>query len=61
MKCNCESLLCHHHGGGSISKWKPCQNDADPRFRVIYLGHVCEACYKAMPAEYQLPIEEVTS
>jgi len=60
MHCNCESLVCNMpHADGSrdtldTRAWKPCSNDALDDFRVLYIGPVCEGCYKSYPVEYRM-------
>jgi len=60
MRCNCESLVCKMpHADGSrdtldTRAWKPCPNDALDDFRILYIGPVCEGCYRSFPAEYRM-------
>lgn len=47
MHCNCENLKCPHGK-------RPCRNEAGEK-KVMYVGAVCNDCYKNMPPEYRLP------
>lgn len=53
--CNCENANCPHGGGDpSGAKWKPCPNQGEPQYRVMYIGAVCKECYDRMDPQYQL-------
>ena len=51
MRCNCENLKCPHGE-------KACRNEAGKK-KVMYVGAVCDDCYKNMPPKYRLPEHRV--
>lgn len=53
MPCNCENMLCDHGEG-------PCKREAG-KARILYIGHVCEACARMYPKEYHAKYDSEVS